>query len=205
MDEAQRRPASYDDILRAPSHLRAEIIDGELSLSPRPAAPHLLVSSIVGMDIGAPFQRGRGGPGGWWIVDEPELHLGTHVLVPDLAGWRRERLPQLRHLTFFSLAPDWLCEVISPSSAGVDRVRKQPIYLQAGVAYLWLIDPIQRTLESYQARDGAWVVSGSYSEEKDARVVPFDAVELDIGSWWLSNEEPVATEAPKIDESNDQG
>ncbi|MDX9722771.1 MAG: Uma2 family endonuclease [Myxococcota bacterium] len=200
MDRAQRRPASYDDILRAPSHLRAELIDGELSLSPRPAAPHALASAVVGMDIGTPFQRGRGGPGGWWILFEPELHLDTQVMVPDLAGWRRERLPHLRNEPFFPLVPDWVCEVISPSSAGVDRVRKQPLYLHAGVAHLWLIDPIQRTLESYQARDGAWVVSGSYSEEKDARVVPFEAVELDIGSWWLSSEETDNSAAPKVDE-----
>src|SRR5690606_4669509 len=120
--------------------------DGELSLSPRPSPRHADAASVLGMDLGTPFHRGRGGPGGWWILFEPELHLGPEILVPDLAGWRRERMPQLPEEAFFTLAPDWLCEVLSPSTTQLDRVRKMPIYARNGVSHVWLLDPSAKTL-----------------------------------------------------------
>src|SRR3954468_4688276 len=133
-----RRPATYEDLCALPDHVIGELIAGELIASPRPSIPHSRASSVLSDDLGGPFDRGRGGPGGWWILFEPELHLGADVLVPDLAGWRRERMPVLRNVAYFELAPDWVCEVVSPSTARVDRVRKVPIYAREGVSHLWL-------------------------------------------------------------------
>ena len=127
MNPAQRR-ATYDDLLKVPDILVAEILDGELFTSPRPASPHAQASSVL-RGVLDPFARrigGPGGPGGWWLLFEPELHLGADILVPDLAGWRRERMPVLQHVAYFELAPDWVCEVVSPATARVDRVRKVP-------------------------------------------------------------------------------
>jgi Uma2 family endonuclease len=126
----------------------AEIVDGELYTSPRPASPHALAASAIGQDL-APFSRRPGspaGPGGWWILDDPELHFGADVVVPDLAGWRHERMPSIPNVAYFELAPDWLCEVVSPSTGRLDRVRKMPVYGRAGVSHMWLVDPSTRTL-----------------------------------------------------------
>src|SRR6187402_3256932 len=135
MTDERRRRATYEDLLQVPEHLVGEIVDGELVTSPRPAAAHARASSSLGGELYGPFDRGRGGPGGWIILDEPELHLLGHVLVPDLAGWRRERMPELPDAKAFELAPDWACEVLSPSTAKVDRADKVPIYAQAGVSH----------------------------------------------------------------------
>src|SRR3954469_19822214 len=134
-DPAKRR-ATYEDLIAAPEHLVAELIYGELVTHPRPAIPHTRAAARLGIGLGGPFDRGRGGPGGWVILDEPELHLLSHVLVPDLAGWRRTRMPEMPDATAFELAPDWVCEVLSPSTAAIDRADKVPIYAQAGIAYM---------------------------------------------------------------------
>jgi Uma2 family endonuclease len=152
-----KRQAVYDEFLKVPGWKVAEIIDGELIVSPRPAIPHAYVSSAMGADIGGPFNGPPGDPerpGGWWILDEPELHLADDVLVPDLAGWRREHLPTLRPVAFMTQAPDWACEVISPSTGALDRSRKMRIYAREGVAHLWLVDPTPRTLEVYRLEAG---------------------------------------------------
>src|SRR5258706_14438944 len=107
MADAARRRATYADLLAVPENLIGEILEGEIVTQPRPAARHALVSSGLGAEIFGPFHRGRGGPGGWIILDEPELRLHGDVLVPDLAGWRRERVPQLPDVAAFALAPDW--------------------------------------------------------------------------------------------------
>src|SRR5438876_12320875 len=137
-----KRHASYDDLCRLPEHLVGEIIDGELIVTPRPALPHAAASSALGAELWGPFNRppGSGGPGGWWILDEPELHFGQDVLVPDLAGWRRERLPKLGRGVGIELPPDWVCEVVSPSTARIDRTRKMAIYAKVGVPHLWIVD-----------------------------------------------------------------
>jgi Uma2 family endonuclease len=127
------RPATYDDLIEVPDHLVAEIIDGELHTTPRPAPRYADASSGLGGALRGPFDRGRGGPGGWRILDEPELHLGPDVLVPDLAGWRRERLPALPDEAYFTLAPDWVCEVLSPSTMALDRTRKLAVYVREQV------------------------------------------------------------------------
>src|SRR6476646_4505786 len=113
---SSQTPDTYADIEALPPNQVGEIVRGVLYANPRPASPHAAAASAVGEELGPPFKRGRGGPGGWVILDEPELHLGEDVLVPDLAGWRRERMPELPRAAFFTLAPDWACEVLSPST-----------------------------------------------------------------------------------------
>ena len=140
------RRATYQDVLDAPVHQVAEIIDGTLYTHPRPAPRHATASSVLGGRLGPPFHRGDGGPGGWRILDEPELHLGEEILVPDLAGWRRERMPELPDTAYFTLAPDWTCEVLAASTRKLDLLRKRPIYAREGVPHLWLIDPVDRIL-----------------------------------------------------------
>ena len=184
-----RRRATYDDLIAVPDNLVAEIIDGELVTSPRPASPHALAATRIGTDLGGPFDRPPGGglPGGWWLLFEPELHLGEDVIVPDFAGWRRDRMPVLPNVVGFTQPPDWVCEVVSPSTGAVDRGRKMRIYARERVAHLWMVDPLARTLEIYRLEDNRWVVAGTHAASEHVRAEPFDAVELDIGRWWLES------------------
>lgn len=187
--------ATYADLLALPEHVVGEILDGELVVSPRPAPRHARASSLLGMDL-APFQfrrKGGSGPGGWQILDEPELHFGRNVMVPDLAGWTLERLPRLPDTAWFELAPDWVCEVVSPSSARIDRVRKMPKYAAEGVAWLWLVDPLAQTLDAFRLHEGSWLLLGSWGGGAVARVQPFDAIELDLTGWW---QDPEPAEVP---------
>ena len=181
---ARRGRATYQDVLDAPAHLVAELVDGTLHTHPRPAPPHTVASSFLGLELGAPFSKGRGGPGGWWILDEPELHLGEDVPVPDLAGWRRERMPELPDTPYFPLAPDWVCEVLSPSTRRVDLQEKRPVYAREGVAHLWLVDPADRTLEAFELRDGEWVLIACAKDDEPVSVRPFDAVTFSLGDLW---------------------
>src|SRR2546429_8808185 len=128
-----KRRATYDDVLQVPPHRVAEIVDGDLHVSPRPASRHALAASVLGSGLGPPYHGGRGGPGGWWILFEPELHLAEDVLVPDLAGWRRTRLPAMPETAYFTLVPDWICEVLSPATARLDRQKKLAVYAPGGV------------------------------------------------------------------------
>ena len=168
----------------------AELIRGQLFLQPRPANPHAEAASVLGMLIGPPFRLGRDGPGGWWIQDEPELHLGDDVLVPDLAGWRRDVVPDLElSAKYYTSVPQWVCEVLSPSTMGLDRIRKLPIYAASGVTHAWFIDPLTRTLEIFERTEHGHMslVFTLDAGEEDAtalRVVPFDAVALDLTELW---------------------
>jgi Uma2 family endonuclease len=191
MDVAKlaKRPATYEDLLKVPDNLVAEIIQGELYTSPRPASPHARASSGLGARIYTNFDDGGGGPGGWWILDEPELHLGPDVLVPDIAGWRRERMPVLPDTAAFELAPDWVCEVISPGTGRLDRMLKLPSYARAGVAYAWLVDPLQRFIDAFRLVDGQWALLGTYGDEV-ARIEPFDAVEIPLATLWMPDAQP---------------
>jgi len=184
MANLAKRRATYDDVLAAPEHMIAEIIDGELVTQPRPASLHARASSRLGADLDGPFDRGKGGPGGWIILDEPELHLHGDVLVSDLAGWRRERMPEMPDAAAFELAPDWACEVLSPSTAATDRVRKMPIYARERVAYLWLIDPSVQTLEAYRLQSEQWVRIGAWSGDAKVRAEPFESFELELAMLW---------------------
>ena len=181
---AAARPATYEDLCQVPDHKVAEILDGELVVSPRPALRHAHASSWLGVILGPPFGRGSGEPGGWLILDEPELHLGDDILVPDLAGWRRERLPFVPDAAYLTLAPDWACEVLSPSTERIDRSRKMRIYAREGVRHLWLLDPLVRTLEALRLEDGRWVVLATHSDSDIVRVEPFDAIEIALNTLW---------------------
>jgi len=178
------RRATYADLLSVPDHLIGEIIDGELVTQPRPAAPHSRASSRLGIEIGGPFDRGKGGPGGWIILDEPELHLHGDALVPDLAGWRRERMPELPEVAAFELAPDWVCEVLSESTQRRDRIQKMSMYARERVAHLWLVDPKLQTLEVYELQGSAWLRRQVAEASEKLCAIPFDAVELDLALLW---------------------
>jgi Uma2 family endonuclease len=182
------RRATYEDLCLVPEPLVAEILAGTLYTSPRPAMRHARSSSILGGGLVGPFDLGAGGPGGWLILDEPELHLDEDVLVPDLAGWRRERLPRLPDVAAMTLAPDWVCEVLSPATVRLDRALKMPIYAREGVAHLWLVDPIARTLEVYRLTAEGWLLVGVHEGAAKVRAEPFDAVELDLAPLWLEEE-----------------
>jgi Uma2 family endonuclease len=176
--------ATYDDLLQVPDHLVAEIVDGDLYTSPRPRPRHAKAATSLAMRLGPPYQFGEGGPGGWLILIEPELHLGEDVLVPDLAGWRIERLSELPEEVGITVAPDWICEVISPSTGRLDRVKKLPIYARERVAHAWLIDPLQRTLEVLRLQDGRWTVIGLHAGDDTVSAEPFDAVALKLAFLW---------------------
>ena len=182
-DPAKPR-ATYQDVLDAPEHLNAEIINGELRLSPRPGGPHTSAASRLNGLLAPPFDFGSGGPGGWIILFEPELHLGADIVIPDLAGWRRDRLPSVPNDAFFTLAPDWVCELLSRTTAASDRAEKLPIYAAAGVQHVWLVDAIQRTLEVLRACERTWLLVNVFRGDVRVRAEPFDAIELDLGLLW---------------------
>jgi len=180
--------ATYKDVLEAPEHVIAEVLFGVLYTFPRPTPRHTRVTSNLGFDLGGPFDRGAGGPGGWIILDEPELHLGKppdeDILVPDLAGWRRTRMKKLPEEAYFTLAPDWVCEVLSSSTQAVDRSDKMTIYAREGVKHAWLVDPIVKTLEVYKLRSKAWVRAKVFRDEAKVKAEPFAAITLDLKRLW---------------------
>jgi Uma2 family endonuclease len=188
---ARTRPGLYEQLEALPAGLTGEILDGQLYAHPRPSGLHGLAASSLGAELVSPFQKGRGGPGGWWIIDEPELHFlhDQEVNVPDLAGWRRERMPRVPEGHRFMVVPDWVCEVLSKSTASIDREIKMPIFARYGVAYAWLVDPLARTLEAY-ARDGeTWRELGRFADTDRVRVAPFDAVTIDLADLWMPQAE----------------
>lgn len=178
------RPATYEDLMKVPDTMVAEIVDDELHATPRPALPHAYVTSLLGAVIIGPYQRGRGGPGGWWILDEPELHFGRNVLVPDLAGWRRTRLPRLPDAAYCSVSPDWVCEVLSASTVSLDRVKKLAIYAREQVGHAWLIDPAARTLEVLRLEAGRWTILATHAGSDVVRAEPFTDIDLELASLW---------------------
>lgn len=185
MNRPAERMAEYRDLFDLPEHVVGEIIHGQLITHPRPAPRHARASSVIGGEIVPSYDQGRGGgPGGWWILDEPELHLGPHILVPDLAGWRRERMPYFPEEAYFTLAPDWACEVLSPGTARVDRVLKMPIYAERGVQWLWLVEPVLRTLEVFGLSEGRWRLEGAWQEDDMVRAPPFEAIEIPLSGLW---------------------
>lgn len=184
MTQPVRRPATYEDILALPEHLVGEIVDGELSVSPRPAVSHAISTSSLGATLVTRMQFGDGGPGGWWILDEPELHLAEHVVVPDIAGWRRERMPEPPRDAFITVTPDWVCETLSPGTARFDRTRKLPLYARHGVPHLWLLDPGVETLETYRLEAGHWVLLATYAGDDIVRAEPFESIEMNLARVW---------------------
>ncbi|HEY6880954.1 MAG TPA: Uma2 family endonuclease [Polyangiales bacterium] len=191
MSQPASKLATYADLRALPPDVRAEILSGQIITSPAPLPKHSHVQGAARSFIGRPFQDddGRGGPGGWWIFVEVDVAFGPHEVVrPDLAGWRQERLPRPGSVRPIEVVPDWACEVISPSSAARDRVRKRNLYAQVGIPYYWLIDPEARLLEALILRDGMWVEAGVYGDDSTARIPPFEAIELEVGRLFLPRE-----------------
>ncbi len=177
----------YEQLLALPEGITGEIIDGELFTQPRPSGRHGAAESALGMRIGNPFRFGDGGPGGWWILVEPEIHFvrDTQVAVPDLAGWRRERMPELPEDHRFEVVPDWVCEILSPSTAQKDRTRKLPLYARHTVAHAWLVDPLARTLEAYQWREEGWLLIATLKNDDPVSIPPFDAITFSLADLWV--------------------
>lgn len=185
MAESAVREATHEDLLALPREVTGQILFGVLHAHPRPAPRHARASSTLGEELGPPFNRGRGGPGGWLILDEPEVHFGRHVLVPDLTGWRRERMPEMPiDKAYFVLSPDWVCEVLSPSTAALDRGDKLNVYATERVAHVWFVDPEALTLEVLELDGASYRVRNVYANQVTVRAVPFDAIELGLGLLW---------------------
>lgn len=180
----QERSAVYEGLFDLPENIVGEILNGRLVTHPRPAPRHARAASSLGFALGGPFDQGRNGPGGWWILDEPELHLAQHVLVPDLAGWWRERLPRLPRGAWFDLAPDRVCEILSSATARVDRVEKLPIYAAQAVKHVWLVDPDLRLLEVFENRDGPWLLLAVLEDDAAVSQPPFAALSFPLGGLW---------------------
>jgi Uma2 family endonuclease len=178
-----KKGATYDDLVRVPEHFVAEMFDGELYASPRPALPHARAAVVLVGKLGDSFDFGDG-PGGWLLLVEPELHFGNDVLVPDLAGWRRERLPSTPNEPYLTLAPDWICEVLSPSTEYIDRGKKLNIYAREGVRHAWLVDPLRQSLEVLALEAGGFEPIAEHHGHESIRACPFDAIELELRALW---------------------
>lgn len=177
----------YDQLLELPEGLTGEILNGQIHTQPRPSGLHAVTASSLSGELVNPFQKGRGGPGGWWIIVEPEIHFkrDVEVVVPDLAGWKRERMPAVPQGHRFEVVPYWICEILSPSTASKDREIKMPIYAHYGVRYAWLVDPKIRTLEAYTLRHGAWTEIGRFAEDDQVAVMPFEDLVIDLMGLWV--------------------
>jgi Uma2 family endonuclease len=184
MAARERQRATYQDLLNVPDRFIAELIDGELYASPRPRPRHSFAAIRLSNWLGPAYDRGDGGPGGWLFLFEPELHLGEDALVPDLAGWRRERIPEFPETAAIDLAPGWVCEVTSPSTGRLDRIEKLPAYANHSVSYAWLIDPEQRSLEVLRLENGRWVVIGTHARDQRVHAEPFSELELNLSDLW---------------------
>jgi Uma2 family endonuclease len=180
-----KRPATYQDILDLPDGINGQIVDGELFATPRPAPPHAIAITALTTELDAPFKRGKGGPGGWVILFEPELHFGRDVLIPDIAGWRRERMPEVPvDKAYFVLAPDWVAEGLSKSTQAFDRGPKLRVYARENVRHVWFIDAEAQTLEILRLDGETYRVIDVFSGEAKVRGEPFDAIELELGVLW---------------------
>ena len=176
--------ATYDDLVAVPEHYVAEILDGDLYASPWPSLPHARAATVLSVKLGNPFDLGRNGPGGWFLLWRPELHFGDDVLVPDLAGWRRGRLPSVPNEAYLTLAPDWVCEVVSPATESIDRGKKLRIYAREGVAHAWLVDPLRQSLEVLTLESGGLELIAGHHGDSNVRARPFDAIELELRALW---------------------
>jgi Uma2 family endonuclease len=190
LDPQRNAPEVEAAFEAVPAEMVAEILDGELHVMPRPARRHTRTASELGGELVPPFSRAKGGPGGWVILDEPELHLGSRPdkIVPDLAGWRRERMPDAigpdHAPPYYDVAPDWACEVVSPGTERLDRGKKMRIYRREGVANVWLLDPVAETLEVYRLTVDGWLLVETWEGDAMVRTEPFDAIEFQLSSLW---------------------
>jgi Uma2 family endonuclease len=188
MPDAATRLATYVDLLRLSEDVRGEVLAGEIVTAPALLPKHSKAQRALGGFIGGPFDDddGRGGPGGWWIFVEVDIALGAHDIVrPDLAGWRRERLTDPGEQRPITVVPDWVCEVLSPSTAARDKVQKRTLYADHGVPHYWIVDVDSRTLEAFELHNGRWMLAGSYDEGATAAIAPFEAIRLEVGRLFL--------------------
>ncbi len=184
MADSVHKAATYADLEAVPPHLVAELLFGSLVTHPRPRPEHAAAGYGLGLELGGPFQRGRGGPGGWSFLPEPELHLGPHVVVPDLVGWRTERLAGRPRDAWIEIVPDWLCEVLSNSTERYDRIDKRRIYATYGVPHLWLLDPRVKVLEVFLRQNQDWLLTHTFIDNDAVCAPPFDAITFDLGLLW---------------------
>lgn len=185
MSHPAKKIVTYEDLYTIPENMIGEIIDGEIIATPRPSRKHTDAVSSLGYKIGPPYRFGEGGPGGWIIYFEPEISLGENILVPDLAGWKRERFPIEEETSYITVPPNWVCEVLSPHTFRTDKVKKMPIYAKHGVDYIWLIDPMAMTLDAFRSESGQWLLLRSFAENDKVRIEPFPEIEIDLGDLWL--------------------
>ena len=185
MAEPAKKKAAYEDLYNVPENMTGEIIDGELFVTPRPSRKHGYTSSALGSEVAPAYQFGRGGPGGWIFIIEPEVKFEEDILVPDIAGWRRESFPVEEPHNWISAVPGWVAEVLSPGTARKDKVKKMPIYAQHGVPHCWLIDPIEKTLDVFKLESKRWFLLASFAENDRVRAEPFLEMEIDLGNLWL--------------------
>ena len=185
MNTPATRPAKYDDLFDLPENIVGEIIAGELVTHPRPSPKHALAASALGSAVFNRFDRSSSdGPGGWWILYEPECHLGSDVIVPDIAGWRQATMPELPDTAWFDIAPDWVCEIISPSTHKRDRSTKRDVYAREDIRHYWIVDPVERLIEVFELVDGRWVLVTTAQDNLKASLAPFDEVPFDLGRLW---------------------
>lgn len=183
--KSKQRPATYADIEALPPHVVGQIIYGVLHTHPRPAPRHSTAANLLGYEVTGPFQRGRGGPGGWIFMVEPELHLGAHVVVPDIAGWKRERLTPFPETAFIETPPDWLCEVLSPSTQTIDRTDKLSVYAESGVGHCWYVAPLAETLEVLELTGGKWLFWGTFKNANAVTAPPFEVHTFPLDGLWV--------------------
>jgi Uma2 family endonuclease len=187
MSDPAKRLATYEELYSIPEDMIGEIVNGELIVTPRPGPRHMNVTTILGEELGPPYRRGRGGPGGWIFLIEVEIKLGEDIVVPDLAGWRKERFPTKTEHNWIPVAPDWVCEVLSPSTFRNDKVRKMPLYACHNVGHIWLIDPGAMTMDAFRLESGRWALLASFSEDDKVRIEPFQEIEIHLGDLWMQS------------------
>ena len=184
MSELAKKKATYEDFCSVSENMIGEIIDGELIVTPRPTRKHGYAATTLVEEVGPPYHRGLGGPGGWIFIVEPEITFGEHTMVPDVAGWKAERFLWEEDQNPISVAPDWVCEVLSQGTFRLDRVKKMAKYAEHNVSHLWLIDPEHTTLEVYRLESGRWLLLGTFDGAEKVRVEPFQEIEIDLADLW---------------------
>ena len=188
MSDPAQNVATYEDLFNIPENMIGEIVDGELIVTPRPSRKHVICATALGATVTPPYQFGQGGgPGGWIFAIEPEIGLGDHIMVPDLAGWKRERFPVEEDHNWISAAPDWVCEILSPSTFRTEKIKKIAIYARHGIGHVWLIDPVAMTMDVFGLESGKWVLLGSFADNDKVRIEPFQEIEINLGDLWVAS------------------
>ncbi|OED38069.1 hypothetical protein AB833_21190 [Chromatiales bacterium (ex Bugula neritina AB1)] len=186
MGKPASKTATYEDLFNIPDNEVGEIFGGELVTHPRPAPRHARAAAVVGARLLTEFDtKPNGEDGGWWILDEPECHLGSDIVVPDIAGWRKTTMPELPEAAWFGVRPNWVCELISPSTAKYDRGVKREIYARDGVGYYWIVDPLVKLIEVFVLQQGNWVLAETGAAEQVASLVPFETMPFDLSALWV--------------------